>query len=99
MVAVIFLAVAFALSLALRGKPDPHKHEAPSSSGGGLPFAGGGDLMGRAVGFAQQRPLIAGGVGILAAFYLLRNPALLTGLIGLAAGRQEGRQEIKRGWF
>lgn len=99
-VAVIFLAVAFALSLALRGKPDAHKHEGPSSSGGGgLPFAGGGDLMGRAVGFAQQRPLIAGGVGILAAFYLLRNPALLTGLIGLAAGRQEGRQEIKRGWF
>jgi hypothetical protein len=96
-VAILFLLIALVAAMALRGGRETggdHGRASPA----GLPMETGG-LKARALEFAKQRPLVAGGVGILGALYLLRNPALLTGLIGLAAGRQEGRQEMKRGWF
>lgn len=101
-VAVLFLLIALVVAMMLRGGGREHAPQSQASASGGGPLTaltGGGDIKDRAIAFARQRPLIAGGVGILGALYLLRNPALLTGLIGLAAGRQEGRQEIKRGWF
>lgn len=101
-VAVLFLLVAIGALMVLRsgGHGGRHTPAASASSGGPLAaLGGGGDIKDRALAFARQRPLIAGAVGVAGALYLLRNPALLTGLIGLAAGRVEGKQEARRGFF
>lgn len=108
--AAVFLVIAGVLAAMMRGsKHDDHHghdHGHGGHAGGGaggigglLSGGGGGQAAQRAIAFAKQRPLIAGGVGLLGAMYLLRNPALLTGLLGLVAGRVEGKQEARRGLF
>ena len=103
--ALVFLVIAGILAAMMRGaKHEEHHADAHSGHGGsggvaGLLSGGGGQAAQRAIAFARQRPLIAGGVGIVGALYLLRNPALLTGLLGLVAGRVEGKQEARRGLF
>lgn len=96
--AILFLIVAGVLAMLVKGGGDRDKHE-PSRSSSPLAALGGGDLKDKALAFAKQRPLVAGGVGLLGALYVLRNPALVTGLVGLLAGRAEGKQEARRGWF
>lgn len=99
-VAILFLLVALVAAMMMRG--GGHKTEAHAQGPSSSPLAaltGGGDIKDRAIAFARQRPLIAGGVGLLGALYVLRNPALVTGIIGLLAGRVEGKQEARRGWF
>jgi hypothetical protein len=94
--AVLFLIIAGVLAMVMRGGGGGGGHSTASS---GPPALGGSALPQKAMEFAKQRPLIAGAVGVFGALYLLRNPALLTGLIGLAAGRAEGKQEVRRGFF
>lgn len=94
--ALLFLVIAGALAAAMRSGG---KDEAKGSSSAPPSLLSGSPLPQKAIEFARQRPLVAGGAGVLAALYLLRNPALLTGLIGLAAGRVEGKQEARRGFF
>lgn len=105
---VVFLVIAGVLAAMMRGAKheDHHAHAGHAGHAGhggsgvsGLLSGGGGQAAQRAITFAKQRPLVAGGVGLVGALYLLRNPALLSGLIGLAAGRAEGKQEARRGFF
>lgn len=96
--AAVFLLLAGLVALAMKGGgSDKHHHAQPAHGGGGGLDTGA--LKDRAIAFAKERPLIAGGVGLLGALYVLRNPALVTGIIGLLAGRAEGKQEVRRGWF
>lgn len=94
-VAILFLLVALVAVMMLRGGGHAHQAQAHPPAAAGM----SGDLKERAIAFAKQRPLIAGGVGLVGALYVLRNPALVTGILGLLAGRQEGKQEARRGWF
>jgi hypothetical protein len=98
-VAILFLLVALVAVMMLRGGGHKHETHAQGGSSGLSLGGGGGDIKERAIAFAKQRPLVAGGVGLLGALYVLRNPALVTGILGLLAGRQEGKQEARRGWF
>jgi hypothetical protein len=96
-VALLFLLVAIIAGLMIKGGGD--KAEAASHAQG--PDTGDrmAELRTRAITLARQRPLIAGAVGLVGALYVLRNPALVTGLVGLLAGRAEGKHEVRRGWF
>ena len=99
-VAALFLLVAIIAVLLLRGGGDEAKADAgaataPSSN----PLAQVAALRERATTLVAQRPLVAGAVGLAAGVYLLRNPALLAALIGVVAGRAEGKLEERRRYF
>lgn len=100
-VALLFLVVAIIAVLMMRSgsKPKPHEQSAPSSSPLSMP-AGLGDIRERALTIVKERPLIAGAAGVVGALYVLRNPAIVTALVGALAGRAEGKAEERRNaWF
>ena len=97
-VALLFAIVAVVALMILRGGSKPKPQEAAPSAGSGLPV-NVGELRERALTIVKERPLIAGAAGVVGALYVLRNPAIVTALVGALAGRAEGKAEERRNSF
>lgn len=98
-IALLFAIVAVIALMMLRGGAKPKAHESPApSASSGLPV-NVSELRERALTIVKERPLIAGAAGVVGALYVLRNPAIVTALVGALAGRAEGKAEERRNSF
>ena len=99
-VALLFLAIAVIALMIMRSGGKDH-HQAQPQAGSAISLGGGvSGLKDRALTLAKERPLLAGAAGVIGAMYVLRNPAIVTALVGALAGRAEGKAEERRsGWF
>ncbi len=74
-VAAVFALVAVVLALTLKGVPRHKRAPGPVEDE---------SLLMRAMGLAKQRPLVAAAVGAAAIAVMVRNPQILTALLGAA---------------
>lgn len=98
-VALLFFIVAGVAVMMMRSgskpKQEPQAQQSASSGLGNV-----SELRDRALTIVKERPLLAGAAGVVGAMYVLRNPAIVTALVGALAGRAEGKAEERRsGWL
>lgn len=86
----IFAAVAILVALIATGKLRPPRSVKPAPPPPPTPVE-------QAILLAKQRPIMAAGVGVLAAFIAIRNPALLTTAVSaFMAGKAEQPPKPKK---